>query len=255
MIRILAAKSIISSARSMAGLQLQRIWLTRAWSAIGIRGVIGTLLAPVDALIRFFNPRLDEWSDHFSLEGAIIKPLTPIGQVTERIFKLNATERLVEREALRSAGRYPSKSPSKSTVGLRSFAVLRKSESCGALEGIADLGVVGAGRDHLAFEPIGGPGPFVEREQRPAAERPSLQAGGHLRPSGDEAAGGGPLASGDPGRYRAVGGEPLGRLAPRPAGSPGGRSAWCCNCRRRCNRPSAGSVCRAGRRRRTCGPG
>ena len=62
---------------------------------------------PSGDLIRFFNPRIDVWSEHFSLEGAIIKPLTAIGQVTERIFRFNAIERLMEREALRAIGRYP----------------------------------------------------------------------------------------------------------------------------------------------------
>jgi hypothetical protein len=64
-------------------------------------------LRPSGVLIRFFNPRLDSWSEHFSLEGVVIKPLTAIGQVTERIFKLNEFEPLIEREALQALGRYP----------------------------------------------------------------------------------------------------------------------------------------------------
>jgi hypothetical protein len=68
---------------------------------------LGSILEPSGDLIRFFNPRLDSWSEHFSLEGVVIKPLTAIGQVTERIFKLNEFERLIEREALRAVGRYP----------------------------------------------------------------------------------------------------------------------------------------------------
>jgi HNH endonuclease len=68
---------------------------------------LGSILVPSGDLIRFFNPRIDAWRDHFSPEGAIIKPLTAIGQVTERIFRFNAIERLMEREALRAIGRYP----------------------------------------------------------------------------------------------------------------------------------------------------
>ena len=68
---------------------------------------LGSILVPSGDLIRFFHPRIDAWSDHFTLEGAIIKPRTTIGQVTERIFRLNAAERLMEREALRIIGRYP----------------------------------------------------------------------------------------------------------------------------------------------------
>jgi len=68
---------------------------------------LGSILGPSRDLIRFFNPRIDAWSEHFSLDGAIIKPLTAIGQVTERIFRFNTMERLMEREALRAIGRYP----------------------------------------------------------------------------------------------------------------------------------------------------
>ncbi len=69
---------------------------------------LGSICKPTDELIRFFNPRIDAWIDHFTLDGVIIKPLTTIGQVTERIFQFNARERLQERATLRSVGRYPS---------------------------------------------------------------------------------------------------------------------------------------------------
>src|SRR5262245_9903911 len=62
---------------------------------------------------------------------------------------------------------------------------------------------------HLPLEPIGRPGPFVQGEQRPAAEGPPLERGEHPGPSADEAAGLGSLAPGAPGRDRALGGEPL----------------------------------------------
>jgi len=68
---------------------------------------IGSILVPESVLIGYFNPRLDSLSDHFFLDGIVIKPRTPIGQVTERIFKLDDIERLAERAALRVLGRYP----------------------------------------------------------------------------------------------------------------------------------------------------
>jgi HNH endonuclease len=37
---------------------------------------------------RFFNPRTDRWSEHFRLEGSAIRSLTPVGEVTARIFGL-----------------------------------------------------------------------------------------------------------------------------------------------------------------------
>jgi hypothetical protein len=60
-------------------------------------------------LCRFFNPRADRWFDHFVLEGIRIRPLTDIREVTADILRINAFERLLEREALVAAGRYPSR--------------------------------------------------------------------------------------------------------------------------------------------------
>ncbi len=57
---------------------------------------------------RFYNPRSDQWSDHFDLEGIKIKPLSTIGAVTVRILQMNAEERLLERAALQAQGQYPS---------------------------------------------------------------------------------------------------------------------------------------------------
>jgi hypothetical protein len=61
------------------------------------------------ALVRFFNPRTDRWADHFALDsdGITIVPLTEIGEATARIFEFNDSDRLLERQALRRAGRYP----------------------------------------------------------------------------------------------------------------------------------------------------
>jgi hypothetical protein len=48
-------------------------------------------------LTRFFNPRIDNWPQHFVLRHALIAPLTPIGEVTAQIFQFNRAERLLER--------------------------------------------------------------------------------------------------------------------------------------------------------------
>lgn len=55
---------------------------------------------------RFFNPRTDHWTEHFRLDGATIQPLTPIGEVTTRIFGFNDTIRLHEREEMIRFGIY-----------------------------------------------------------------------------------------------------------------------------------------------------
>jgi hypothetical protein len=58
-------------------------------------------------LIRFFNPRTDNWNDHFQINGARIEPKTKIGEVTVRMLKFNFADRQMERQALMTAGRYP----------------------------------------------------------------------------------------------------------------------------------------------------
>jgi hypothetical protein len=74
---------------------------------------LGSLTRATGHLVRFFNPRIDGWSDHFALDGVTISPLTAIGEVTERVFKFNEVERLMERKELDAVGRYPVKPPSK----------------------------------------------------------------------------------------------------------------------------------------------
>lgn len=58
-------------------------------------------------LVRFFNPRVDRWRDHFFITSPRIEGITEIGEVTVRVLNLNSVERLLEREALIIAGRFP----------------------------------------------------------------------------------------------------------------------------------------------------
>jgi hypothetical protein len=48
-------------------------------------------------MVRFFNPRRDSWDEHFKLQGPVIQPLTAVGEVTARMLRLNAAERVIER--------------------------------------------------------------------------------------------------------------------------------------------------------------
>ena len=69
----------------------------------------GSDIASVDAsgrTIRLFDPRRDLWDEHFKLDGPVIQPLTPIGEVTARVLRLNASERMIERQILQSLGQY-----------------------------------------------------------------------------------------------------------------------------------------------------
>ena len=65
-------------------------------------------ITPTGDFSRFFHPRTDLWPDHFELHDVTIIPRTHVGDVTLRILAFNILERLVERQALALAGRYPS---------------------------------------------------------------------------------------------------------------------------------------------------
>jgi hypothetical protein len=58
-------------------------------------------------LVALFNPRTQQWLEHFNLDGVYLVGLTDVGRTTVEFLQLNAFERLTERDALMRAGRYP----------------------------------------------------------------------------------------------------------------------------------------------------
>lgn len=69
----------------------------------------GTDVASLDHVgqpVRLFDPRRDSWDEHFRLDGAVIEPLTPIGEVTTRMLRLNRAERVIERRLMQALGSY-----------------------------------------------------------------------------------------------------------------------------------------------------
>jgi hypothetical protein len=68
---------------------------------------LGSIIWRTGELVRFFNPRRDRWKDHFEFDNALIQTLTDIGEVTARIFQFNDPERILERQILMKANRYP----------------------------------------------------------------------------------------------------------------------------------------------------
>lgn len=65
---------------------------------------LGTFLSSKLELVRFFNPRIDKWHEHFELSGILIVAKTDIGEATNKIFQLNELRRVEERELLILAG-------------------------------------------------------------------------------------------------------------------------------------------------------
>ena len=60
------------------------------------------------ALVRLFNPRIDRWAGHFSLEVERVVARSKIAEVTVRVLGLNDPHRLALRTELMKAGRFPS---------------------------------------------------------------------------------------------------------------------------------------------------
>jgi hypothetical protein len=58
-------------------------------------------------LVPLFNPRQNIWNEQFTLDGAYIRPLTPIGRATIQLLKLNDPERIRVRELLIMIEHYP----------------------------------------------------------------------------------------------------------------------------------------------------
>ena len=69
---------------------------------------ISTLSPATGQLCRLYDPRTDRWTEHFRLTGAHIVGLTEIGKATASLLGFNHPDRLLERDALVEAGRYPS---------------------------------------------------------------------------------------------------------------------------------------------------
>lgn len=66
---------------------------------------VGSIVMPLESNIftRFFNPRIDLWSEHFAIDNSDkinIIPLSDVGEVTVRILGFNSIERLLERQTL-----------------------------------------------------------------------------------------------------------------------------------------------------------
>ena len=58
-------------------------------------------------LVALFNPRTQEWSEHFRLNGGEIIPLTAVGRATEAMLRLNLPERIEARKRWAALGLYP----------------------------------------------------------------------------------------------------------------------------------------------------
>lgn len=73
-----------------------------AWSCFWCNAHKGTDLASIDSengrIVRLFNPRRDDWHEHFQIRAGRIIPLTAIGRVTARLLQFNRPETVMSRQ-------------------------------------------------------------------------------------------------------------------------------------------------------------
>ena len=66
-----------------------------------------TILENYDDIIVLFNPRKEEWTEHFDTQNGEIIGKTRIGKATIKLLQLNQPDLLISRQILSQSGRYP----------------------------------------------------------------------------------------------------------------------------------------------------
>ncbi|MEE4357540.1 MAG: HNH endonuclease [Desulfococcaceae bacterium] len=65
---------------------------------------VGSFDPETGKLVPFYNPRIQNWNEHFKIMNSMIIPLTPEARVTVMIFRLNDEDRVAERKCMKEAG-------------------------------------------------------------------------------------------------------------------------------------------------------
>lgn len=68
---------------------------------------LGTIIEPGGPIVRLFNPRLDNWFEHFDTSEGLIHPKSEIASATIKLLDLNNVNRILERLDLIAAGLFP----------------------------------------------------------------------------------------------------------------------------------------------------
>jgi HNH endonuclease len=58
---------------------------------------VGTVLLPDMTFIRLYNPRVDNWHEHFEIFEGKIYSKTIIGEATIKVLNMNDLDRIIER--------------------------------------------------------------------------------------------------------------------------------------------------------------
>ena len=68
---------------------------------------ISTILHIEGPLIQLFNPRIQDWFEHFEIKNGILLPLSSIAEGTIKLLELNQENKIEERFEMILAGFYP----------------------------------------------------------------------------------------------------------------------------------------------------
>jgi len=72
------------------------------------KGTLASGYDPVtDDMVRLFNPRVDEWDEHFDWDGPLLVGKTAIGRTTVDVLNINAQLRAEHRRLLIESKRFP----------------------------------------------------------------------------------------------------------------------------------------------------
>ena len=84
--------------------------LNLAWSCLPCNTFKGPNVAGYDpesdCLQPLFNPRRDDWSQHFQWQGPLLLGLTSVGRTTIEVLRINQRERVELRRLLIAAGQF-----------------------------------------------------------------------------------------------------------------------------------------------------
>ena len=79
-----------------------------AWSCLYCNRYKGPNLSGWDmdkqAIVRLFNPRTDQWPEHFQWNGPLLRSITSIGKVTVQVLRINDDNAVLVRQLLMELG-------------------------------------------------------------------------------------------------------------------------------------------------------
>jgi hypothetical protein len=81
-----------------------------AWSCLDCNSFKSSNVAGVadsGEIVRLFHPRLDNWSEYFYWQGAILQAKNPIASATIKVLRINLARRVALREQLIVEGVFP----------------------------------------------------------------------------------------------------------------------------------------------------